>query len=218
MKFFTKNFFKKVSYIVVIVMIFSIISVINFTPAAAIGENLLANLDPGFESSTWTNMLMTSDDKHSGVSCGEVDGTVADGTPGPAGTPKPLNIRKFNNQTELKADTQYELSCYIKTITSNKYFFNFQLVWNSGGKNISAAKYLLEQEMPTFTKVSYLFSTPKDLLQKIDGWNYYIIDINTYTHFYIDDISIVEVGPAPLETPTPIPTAGNTYANSYSDC
>ena len=199
-----KSLFKKVSLIVVVTMIVSIMSALSFLPvSAAVGDDILltggtAPMDTSFETEVWGGMAATPDEKNTGAQSALM---VANGY-----------ASKWVSAIALKPDTQYAYSYYFKSaanINTNK--IDMQFTFNNGTKNVTV-DYPFMDYLSTFTKKTLIFNTPA-VLGRTDAYNNFGMSIWTASDIFVDDVSLIEVGPAaPIVTPTPEPTVKPTAA------
>jgi len=189
------SFSKKVCSVLVLTMIISIFSVMSFVPSQALGENLLAGLDPSFETADWAGTgwgggLQDTSDKVTGTYSMMVAASVQ--------ASKWIN---GNAPFPLKGSTRYTLSIYIKTLVPNENKVDFGIVAKDGGFGIPDLSTSVYDDSPTFTKRSFTFDTPKNVDLLIDPYNNFGITINSISDVLVDDIALVEVGPAPTPPP-----------------
>jgi len=212
MKRVGKSLFKKISFLVVLTMVVSIVASVSFVSVGAVGENMLADYDSSFEVAPWTGTMQNNADKVSGLYSMEF------GDNGYA--------QMFVNKdtAALKPSYQYTLSFYLKTLVDDN--INNKIMVGIGAQAGGVALGINTDyfgNIPAFAKKSFTFSTPANLDTRIDLYNFYGIHIWTLKPILVDDMSLVEIGPAPLVTasptpsPTPIATSSKVTINPVTD-
>ncbi|MEI6131706.1 MAG: Ig-like domain-containing protein [Bacillota bacterium] len=214
---------KKISAVLVAMMIFSVMSVMSFSPLAvsAAGENMLEQqgLDPSFETHTLENGIQTSDDKHSGTYCNDMVPLVPSGV---------FAQSWYNPWDPLKGaviqpNYQYEVSAWVRMLdkTTNQNKVELQCAIASDKKDsmgnviaASAAK-AIEGPAGNWTQIKFIITSPS-VLGKFDPYNVMKIAVWSFRECYVDDFSFVEVGPKPTPSPTP-PRAATVSINKVTD-
>jgi len=172
---------KKLSYLVVLAMLVSIIGSMSIAPVSAADVNLLASHDPSFETSAWSPGVQTDAGKATGLYSMELlENTAAS---------------LWVNDVPLKPSTQYTLSYYFKTFATDYNRIVFGIVLKAGGKAVPDMSQEVNNNMPNFTKKTFTFNTPANLDLKVDAWNNLGLQISTSGKIFVDDVSLVEVGP-----------------------
>jgi len=202
---------KKISSILVAMMIISIMSVMSFVSVSAtdIGGNLLLPKDPGFETESWPQGMLNMI-AHTGASSMQIGDETTQGY-----------TNCFLNES-LKPSTQYRISYYFKTLAddaiNNK--INISVMVKAGGVTLKPAIATdFFGNMPTFTLKTFVFNTPANLDAKIDAFNGFGVGIWAFKGILIDDASLVEIGPAPTAAPTasPAPLASSVTIKPVTD-
>ena len=111
--------FKKLSLLLVVTLIVSVVSFVPQTVSLALGENLLANYDPSFEKAPFTGTMQNDTDKVSGSYCMEFGANSF--------------AARFVYDVPLKPSTQYAISFYFKTLTSEYNKIEYGLLAKAEG-------------------------------------------------------------------------------------
>jgi len=200
MKIASGSVLKRLSKVLVLAMIVSIMSVMSFISVGALGENLVSGHDPSFETAAWVGGMQNTDFVNTGAASMQVAANSY--------------VSLWVNDVPLKPSTQYTLSYYFKTMTSDYNKMNYGIVLKAGGNPVPNKSTSFEGNFTTFTKKSFTFNTPSNLDLKVDPYNNFGLQLNPIGgDFLVDDVSLVEVGPAP----TPAPRASSVTINKVTD-